>query len=589
MKLLTFMTIILYMATTSSQVVCNDIDCVGEEITFDREGNKLEIDLHANKTETVTNQSTNEAMNLIIKSNDLSSENTSRKLNLTIQGTTLNSNYGSPYHTLLSEISGYLSITLDGRSGDLGKNSDQICAENFVAGMFGQDAKDFFEDRRISNNSLSSNVCTSEDILFLESRFSCDEGETFSNRADIEVARTAERRMCSGTFRRAVCLKRRATLNCKTLLAGNNCCTENPVAMSPATGSYYGSLDSWSCDPALCQVVEGKSYNGLFKSYEINYWEHQLENIDLNNECSEVYENSNETTSLVISWEDPTINDGTILNLRDEFGTIFRDGQSFQIPNIVVTGSQNYTIGIESSSVEVTDCLGLNGSLKTSTLCTKTVKSEESEITLFVISEAGIRSENELSIKTQGNREAYARTYNNTFYYGLSPHTNGGVLCEAQMGSNNQYESGKHYADTRVYTYTIIDNKRYGVNRTFYHTPALEYLGCFPQQFDISTGCEEAFYPVVVQGQITNLNGQACGASGQPACPIYPSRSKCFERQAALATSTGNPLPVNQRCQEVRQYPVYNGTILSQRAQTNGAVFGTTYWSRQSCDREGFF
>jgi len=589
MKLI-LLAMFIFMSSSSASVVnCDDFFCDGENINFDTITKTLDINLTEDTTKTINNISTGEPLDLIIESNDSSGENQFNSLELNVNGTTNNANFSSAYHVLLSEIMGDINAVFNGRSGAQGKNSSQICAENFVAGMFGQDAKDLFEDRRISNNSLSSNVCTSEDILFLESRFSCDEGETFSNRADIEVARTAERRMCSGTFRRAVCLKRRATLNCKTLLAGNNCCTENPVAMSPATGSYYGSLDSWSCDPALCQAVEGKSYNGLFKSYEINYWEHQLENIDLNNECSEVYENSNETTSLVISWEDPTINDGTILNLRDEFGTIFRDGQSFQIPNIVVTGSQNYTIGIESSSVEVTDCLGLNGSLKTSTLCTKTVKSEESEITLFVISEAGIRSENELSIKTQGNREAYARTYNNTFYYGLSPHTNGGVLCEAQMGSNNQYESGKHYADTRVYTYTIIDNTRYGVNRTFYHTPALEYLGCFPQQFDISTGCEEAFYPVVVQGQITNLNGQACGASGQPACPIYPSRSKCFERQAALATSTGNPLPVNQRCQEVRQYPVYNGTILSQRAQTNGAVFGTTYWSRQSCDREGFF
>ena len=411
MKLLTFMTIILYMATTSSQVVCNDIDCVGEEITFDREGNKLEIDLHANKTETVTNQSTNEAMNLIIKSNDLSSENTSRKLNLTIQGTTLNSNYGSPYHTLLSEISGYLSITLDGRSGDLGKNSDQICAENFVAGMFGQDAKDFFEDRRISNNSLSSNVCTSEDILFLESRFSCDEGETFSNSADIEVARTAERRMCSGTFRRAVYLKRRATLNCRTLIAGDTCCTSQKSNFTATDADHIMPLDEWACDESLCQAIDGKTYSGSYLETSVDLWEHELQLGDEDNQCQAIFENTyNTSVPVALSFQAPELDENSILEMRDALSTISRDDTNFLLPQMNVSDSTSFIIGIQSSTVEIADSLGLNGSAPDDFLCRKTEKGDQGSITLYAVNEAGVKS-NPLTINIQESRRAVNRTY----------------------------------------------------------------------------------------------------------------------------------------------------------------------------------
>jgi len=411
MKLI-LLAMFIFMSSSSASVVnCDDFFCDGENINFDTITKTLDINLTEDTTKTINNISTGEPLDLIIESNDSSGENQFNSLELNVNGTTNNANFSSAYHVLLSEIMGDINAVFNGRSGAQGKNSSQICAENFVAGMFGQDAKDLFEDRRISNNSLSSNVCTSEDILFLESRFSCDEGETFSNSADIEVARTAERRMCSGTFRRAVYLKRRATLNCRTLIAGDTCCTSQKSNFTATDADHIMPLDEWACDESLCQAIDGKTYSGSYLETSVDLWEHELQLGDEDNQCQAIFENTyNTSVPVALSFQAPELDENSILEMRDALSTISRDDTNFLLPQMNVSDSTSFIIGIQSSTVEIADSLGLNGSAPDDFLCRKTEKGDQGSITLYAVNEAGVKS-NPLTINIQESRRAVNRTY----------------------------------------------------------------------------------------------------------------------------------------------------------------------------------
>ena len=597
MKLI-LLAMFIFMSSSSASVVnCDDFFCDGENINFDTITKTLDINLTEDTTKTINNISTGEPLDLIIESNDSSGENQFNSLELNVNGTTNNANFSSAYHVLLSEIMGDINAVFNGRSGAQGKNSSQVYAEEFMFGTYGEDARLFYESRRVSNSSLPLNQCQSEDILFLESRFSCNEGEVFSESSIIDVQRTAERRMCSGTFRRSVCLKRKVDFNCRALIAGDQCCTSTSVAFDSTGSNYILPFSEWSCDVALCQSVDGKAYSGSYIETSLALWEHEIQEGDRDLQCKELFElNYGVEIPINLSWQTAPNNPNSVIELRDASSNLSRDEIYFQIPPITVVGGSNFRIGIESSDISITDCLGLNGSSPDDTFCTKSEKSHEGEITIYVVSPTGSKS-NSVSVNIQGNRPSYYRTWVPTVtYQGAS--SQGAAHCSTN-GSVPVFDFSRtgHFPNNREYR-----AGRDNFNREILMKPAVAAYNCYPSGVDTASSCEDSYYPSTYEGFFKPLAGSYFGSSNcqqhdsannATPCPTYSNRSICLNDQANLKAvsnrSIWGQIPSSSFCREVKGYPVVNGQgIQNARSNRDSSPGTTTVWNMTSCTLQGF-
>ena len=112
-----------------------------------------------------------------------------------------------------------LTIKANGFSGARGKDASELCSERFRAGQYGLDAKNFFEQRRQADPSLTLSRCDRLDLNYLQSfKFTCDDpnAQTFTvEDPQVEVNRLRFRAQCSGVSAQDVCVKKRSTIACR--------------------------------------------------------------------------------------------------------------------------------------------------------------------------------------------------------------------------------------------------------------------------------------------------------------------------------------------------------------------------------------
>lgn len=112
-----------------------------------------------------------------------------------------------------------LSLKANGYSGARGKNASELCAERFRSGQYGVDSKNFFEQRRQADPSLTLARCDRLDLNYLQSfKFTCDDpnAQLFTvSDPQVEVNRLKFRAQCSGVSAQDVCIKKRITISCR--------------------------------------------------------------------------------------------------------------------------------------------------------------------------------------------------------------------------------------------------------------------------------------------------------------------------------------------------------------------------------------
>lgn len=192
---------------------------------------------------------------------------------------------------LTGDIFDNLSIILDGSSGLDGEDSSFICAENFKNGVFGQNARDAFEQRRDQDQNLSDNVCDNEDIDYLrDNTFSCPSGSELTNTTIIDVEQIVKKRKCSAVGSRSRCLRRRMELTCNLNQrhgGTNKCCNDGSASSSTRAQPWRPTPINWNCNPSACNTT----FSGASREYTVDVWEDEYWQLNSSEACTQYLNN----------------------------------------------------------------------------------------------------------------------------------------------------------------------------------------------------------------------------------------------------------------------------------------------------------
>lgn len=390
-----FLVTINVFAQETYNIQCNDLYCTDNESFF--EDNTIVISNQNSPHYSIENTSTEKAIDLHVdfqNSNIVETSNAS--LEMSYQN--LSSENGGPTVNIYSELMNYLNFDLSGRDGVNGKNASELCMDYILEGNLGSELVDYINQSRSENSLLPTDRCVQQDYNYLETIFSCREDERSSLSRYVDITKIKTKRMCTGTFRNAICLKRKVTLNCYNLLAGNSCCNSSSIQTS--VDNQYKAPGDWSCNSSYC----GNGKNGYYKLSSYELWEYELEE-DKDSQCYNLHslEEDLDSQSVTLSTSGPSI-----LSLRNSSGVISRDNLYFDIPNLTVTGADSYTIGISSPGSSIRDCLGFNGTSVNDYRCRIVNKGDGFSFGIFAISDKGEKS-NTLSFNVQPHRKKYER------------------------------------------------------------------------------------------------------------------------------------------------------------------------------------
>lgn len=213
------------------------------------------IDMNFERNISVEKRSNNENKDLgIIFSSglenslsiDFSSDINSDSSNMFIMGNNLNT----------------LSINLNGNDGTNAVNAGLNCANKFIIGSLGAEAKNFYESRRANDSSIPVS-CTLSEVDYLKETFSCTDDFVENLTSTIDAQRWDSKINCSGNIRKNICLEKEVKLGCFWIARGqgNKCCS----------GASSPSETGWSCDESFCSTESDRS--GVYKFFEIEVME----------------------------------------------------------------------------------------------------------------------------------------------------------------------------------------------------------------------------------------------------------------------------------------------------------------------------
>lgn len=120
---------------------------------------------------------------------------------------------------IIGDLFRNLTVRLNGFNGTKGKDASEICASNILAGEYGSDIKNFFEQRRAADPGVPANKCDRVDLNYMQTfGFTCDDPSytyTPGTTPVIDVERLRTKARCSGVLVRDLCLRRKKTGYCQ--------------------------------------------------------------------------------------------------------------------------------------------------------------------------------------------------------------------------------------------------------------------------------------------------------------------------------------------------------------------------------------
>lgn len=313
------------------------------------------------------------------------------------------SNYDAGSVFLVSDIIDRIDLMLAGTIGEPGMSSTDLCGQNFITGVYGTDARDWFNARRDSDTSLV-NRCDEVDIQWInENKFLCPTGYQESPFPDVPVTRFQARRQCQGVISRTRCVQRSYNIECRSNRVRKGCCDsinytwDYVGADGDLTPTYVNSF----CNPTLCEQLGESDW---FRSGDIHFvtfraWEHEILSVSPENLCRNkknelekphvrfnVFEHEVEgdTNSPLIEVE---YEEGTsdVRFFSAPAGPLDDNGYFLvPVPDVVYFPNHddphdfdfsNMRVKIHKnlSTIEVSNCFGLDGSAYTDRECLRTV------------------------------------------------------------------------------------------------------------------------------------------------------------------------------------------------------------------------
>lgn len=150
---------------------------------------------------------------------------TPRNLLLDLSSAKASANAGST--VIIGDMFNTLQVRLNGYNGVRGRDASQICAQRLLAGQYGLDAKNFFEQRRAADPALNPGRCDRIDLSYLQSfNFTCDDPtyqELTGTNPVVEVTRLRFKARCSGVLVRDLCIRHKREVQCPWYLYDQSC------------------------------------------------------------------------------------------------------------------------------------------------------------------------------------------------------------------------------------------------------------------------------------------------------------------------------------------------------------------------------
>jgi hypothetical protein len=329
-----------------------------------------------------------------------------------------------------------ISINLNGRSGERGIDSSEICASNIMNGDYGQSIKNQF----LLDHNVDTSRCTPSDIQKIEQTFSCPAGyEDKSALQGIQnIVINKSKRVCNATFEQRYCVKRRKKIKCRMDIIGPYCnCApsgssvqdqliRNANSMNTSDLKWVSSPIGWPCDPYSCTEkikVNPQDPNEIAARNSGSYLEREF----IVDESSILERGSQYACQLALSSGQTSFNVEWQLG-EDSFTPLLhngvedsRNGLSFDIklpqliPNTddgdvrVVSFNINNILGL-TSGVTLRNCLGMDQSDVTDIRCELSAKTESFVMVMSLTDQFGAES-SEFNLIVGGNDTKYSRTF----------------------------------------------------------------------------------------------------------------------------------------------------------------------------------
>jgi hypothetical protein len=356
-------------------------------------------------------------------------------INISVDFSPTKVNEDASSFTLISNILKNVDIKMSGLQRVPGKNSSDICAQNFSSGVYGEDARNYF-------NSTGRDVCNDDDSLWLEAnKFSCPFGYVETDDTTFNVTRNPSRRKCGGELRQRMCIKRTKEINCRFFHRSRQCCSGiyektsmEGASLSPTyTGYSFENFSTtglefvhskgpsnFTCDENLCtdfysdeELSIGELVlrdSGSYFDQVIRVSEDDLLEKGHSNVCNEWF-NSGVTPAEIKLSHNASTTVNKLYSLDSE-GAAFESpsGQYFYLPEFTLTPGATVRIDhvkhFEDGNSEfklatpLDNCLGLpiidndgqiTGEYSTSTsrFCRRRYPSEKIEIKVTAVDEMG--------------------------------------------------------------------------------------------------------------------------------------------------------------------------------------------------------
>lgn len=276
-----------------------------------------------------------------------------------------NNSNGFKKSATVASVVGNLNIESQGFNGSNGKNTSRICAENFISGNYGIDAYNFFVGRHVLS---STTICDSIDYNYLlNNKFECDPGYSLSPTSSASISLLESKRACRANIVRNKCVKKTFNIACKQRFTDFKCCsssnTWSNLINSSLPHSFIISAIGATCNPAKCV--------GQFNGYELtkNYIGN-LDNVNDSDYCSTKFNIDNPTISYAAGalTSSVSINSTTRNGVSLPLPTV-RDGIGTTLPVSDYNLFLSNVSEINSSSLSVRNCLGLDGSASNDYIC----------------------------------------------------------------------------------------------------------------------------------------------------------------------------------------------------------------------------
>jgi len=275
-----------------------------------------------------------------------------------------NNRYNSGVTNILAPMIKNMDFNLNGVNGADGTDVSELCAQSFLSGDLGAEARDYF----VAKYGPEGKRCQKEDSQWLSRGFVCNADEE-ATEGVVDIQRYSRKQICQGGYRITACLERRKTINCKTDIASGRCCSRSLDTWADTSQSIYPEFQdqfgSWQCDSSLCDNPFSTGSSGLSIMYQAQISEAEFNASDPTMVCSDFAPSQFKApTSITITPDYTQEYNRVYYTYQDLLKSVDRTSSQYWFKNHIMAHSFSNIINLDYPNIVRVPQLSLNEDAK---------------------------------------------------------------------------------------------------------------------------------------------------------------------------------------------------------------------------------